>query len=241
MEKKIKLKPVFVKTKNVRNFEVMMDSLMQADEGALGLVNSPAGRGKTRTSQWFATHNDCIYLRIATIWRTSELGFLAALCRELGISTPPRDKVRCFIAVVDQLINNFKPVFLDEFEKLPPKPFLDIVRDLSDLGATPFVLIGENELKSLMIQNERVWSRTFQRLAFSPVAVSDIIVFAKEAAGMNIAPDVATILHGGASKGDFRLIKRDLIELTKITTAKGVTDPDADMAKMAVRAGLRGS
>lgn len=239
MEKRIQLKPVFVKTKNVRNFEVMMDSLMQADEGCLGMVHGQAGRGKTRTSQWFAANNDCIYLRIATIWRTSELGFLAALCRELGILSPPRDKVRCFIAVVDQLNNNFKPIFLDEIEKLP-RTFLDIIRDLSDLGATPFILIGENELKSLMIQNERVWSRTFQQLEFSPVAISDIIVFAKEAAGMNLTPDVATILHTGSSKGDFRLVKRDLIELIKITAAKGATDPDADMAKMAIRAGLRG-
>jgi len=238
MEKKIKLKPVFVKTKNVRNFEVMMDSLALADEGCLAMVDGEAGRGKTRTSQWFSAHNNCVYLRVATIWQTSELGFLTALCIELGIPTPPRSKGKCFISAVDQLVDNSRPVFLDEIEKLP-KNFLDIVRDLSDLTATPFVLMGEKELKSLMIENKRVWSRTFQQLEFSPVAVSDIIVFAKEAAGMNLTPDVAAIVHA-SSGGDFRLIKRDLIELIKITTAKGVTDPDADMAKMAARAGLRG-
>ena len=49
---KIQVKPVFVKTKNVRNFESMMDALAQASgEGRLGAVPSPPGRGKTRTAQ----------------------------------------------------------------------------------------------------------------------------------------------------------------------------------------------
>lgn len=235
---RIQLNPVFVKTKNVRNFEVMMDGLAMADEGCLGMVHGQAGRGKTRTSQWYTAHNDCIYLRIATIWRTSELGFLSALCRELGSPAPSRNKGKCFTEIVDRLIDDKKPVFLDEIEKLP-KTFLDIVRDLSDLTAAPFVLIGENELMRLMNENKRVWSRIFQHMEFSQVAVSDIIVFAKEAAGMNITPDVAAILHS-SSTGDFRLIKRDLIELIKITNAKGVTDPDPDMATIAARAGLKG-
>ncbi len=55
MTKKIRLKPEFVKTKNVRNFEVMMANLAISEgEGRLGMVYSQAGRGKTRTCQVYA-------------------------------------------------------------------------------------------------------------------------------------------------------------------------------------------
>ena len=79
----IEYKPVFIEsTKNVRNFKVMMDGLeLGAGEGRLGMVYGRAGRGKTRTSQWYHAHNGGVFLRMQTIWRTSELEFIRALCR----------------------------------------------------------------------------------------------------------------------------------------------------------------
>ncbi len=236
---KMKLKPTFVKTKNVRNFESMMDGLALGEgEGRLAMVYGQAGRGKTRTTQWWAAHHGAVYLRITTIMRGSELEFLQALCRELGDLTPPKRKGACFTAIIDSLMDTPRPVFCDELEKLPA-PFADLVRDISDLSMSPFVLIGEEELVAYMRRNRRVWSRTFQQMEFAPIGAADIIGYAGEAAGLKLSPEQASILHQ-ASAGDFRIIKRDLLSLMQIASGKNTDQVTDDMARQAVKSGLQG-
>jgi len=236
---KLRVKPVFVRTRNVRNFEVMMDGLAQsAGEGRLGLVYSRAGRGKTRTAQWYAANNRCVYLRVASVWRTGETDFLRALCRELGIVDPPKRKGAAFGEALDAMISDPRPVYIDELEKLPGH-FLDTVRDLSDLSTAPVILLGEEELHAVVRRNRRVWSRVYQQVAFDPIGVPDVMVYAGEAAGVKLSPQTATILHK-AAEGDFRIIRRDVISLVQICNANGTADPDEKMARIAVKAGLQG-
>lgn len=236
----IEVKPVFVdKTKNVRNFSVMMDGLaLGRGEGRLGMVFGIAGRGKTRTSQWYHAHNGGVFLRMQTIWRTSELEFLRALCRELGILSPPCRKGPAFMAIVDILIADPKPIFLDEVEKLP-RYFLDVIRDLSDLSTAPIILIGEEELVSYMRINRRVWSRTYQTLEFLPISKPDIVTYISAASGLAIDSQVAGVFQD-ASGGDFRIVRRGLLGLVQIANAKQTTDITVEMAQVAVKTGLKG-
>ncbi len=235
--KQIKVNPVFVKTRNVRNFETLMDGLALADgEGRLGLVYGRAGRGKTRTSQWYAANNRCVYLRVVNIW--SELDFLKALCRELGVINPPHRKGLCFSEIVERLVAYPAPVFLDEIEKLS-RSFLDTIRDITDITGAPFILVGEEELVALMRQNRRVWSRTFQQIEFSPITVADVIAYAGEATGLKMEMEAGKILHEAAG-GDFRLVKRDLLTLVQYANAKNAAAIDADLARVAVKSGLSG-
>lgn len=235
----IALTPVFVKTANVRNFSVLMDALeLAAGEGRLGLVYGPAGRGKTRTAQWYTANNEAVYLRAVTCWATSELAFLQGLARELGIATPPHRKGPCFAEAVDALVHNPRPVFVDEIEKLSAR-FLDLVRDLTDISTAPFILIGEEELVPAMKRNRRVWSRTFQQMEFKPVGIADLMAYANSAASLKLAGPVAEVFHK-ASGGDFRLIRRDILSLVQIANAKGTAEVDLDMARAAVSYGLAG-
>jgi DNA transposition AAA+ family ATPase len=237
----IEVKPVFIeKTKNVRNFTVMMDGLaLGRGEGRMGLVYGQAGRGKTRTADWYHAHNGGMFLRMLTVWRTSELEFLKGLCRELGNLSPPGRKGPAFAAAVDALLADPKPVFLDELEKLPPY-FLDIVRDLSDLSTAPVILIGEEELVSYMRVNRRVWSRTHQAIEFAPITKPDIISYFSMSAGLSVNGDVVDVFYRAAD-GDFRIVKRGLIALVQIANAKETREITAEMAQIAVRSGLKGN
>lgn len=240
--KEIRVSPRFVNVKNVRNFQAMIDALMlSSGEGRLAVVTGPAGRGKTRTAQWYAANNGCVFMRCLSIWRHSELGFLQTLCRELGVKKVPFRKDPAFIAVMDALsTQGGKPIFVEEIEKLP-KLHLEMVRDLSDLSAAPFVLIGENELQTHMKEGSaRLWNRTFQLLEFETLGLGDVVMFAREAAGIDLPVEVAEVLHQ-AAKGCFRVIKRDLISLANIMNAKGPDKPPTvDMAKVAIKQSLRG-
>lgn len=236
----ISVKPVFVdKTKNVRNFSVMMDGLaLGRGEGRLGMVYGIAGRGKTRTAQWYHAHHGGVFLYMQTVWRTSELEFLRALCRELGILSPPGRKGPAFMAAVDTLITDPKPIFLDEVEKLPGY-FLNVIRDLTELSTAPIVLIGEEELVSHMRINRRVWSRTYQTLEFLPISKPDIVAYFREASGLSIDTQVAGVFHD-ASNGDFRIVRRGLLSLVMIANAKQTTEITVEMAQVAVKTGLTG-
>jgi hypothetical protein len=239
----LQLKPVFIRTKNVRNFEDLMSGLDRAvGEGRLACVYSQAGRGKTRTAQWWHANNGhSVYLRIFTIWHSSERAFLAALAHELGAPHIPGRKDLIFQIIADRLIANPGAVFLDEIEKLPPR-FLEIVRDLTDITGAPFVLIGEEELFGLLNhpQRRRVWSRTLEAMRFEPLSPADIVIYAKESAGARLPEDAALTLHE-ASNGDFRVMKRDLGAMLRIANSKKTTELDAGMARAAIRIGARGA
>lgn len=231
------IKPVFVKTKNVRHFETLMDGLaLAAGEGRLGLVYGRAGRGKTRTAQWYSANNRSVYLRIFTAW--SEVDFLRALCREVGVIDPPHRKGGCFSAITDRLVADPQPIFLDEIEKMPRR-FLDIIRDISDVTAAAIVLIGEEELVSVMRQNRRVWSRTYQQAEFEPVSYTDIMLYMGESTGLMIDADAANIFYQD-SGGDFRLIRRDMLDLVQYANAMGKAKIGGDDAKLIVKRTLKG-
>ena len=238
--KEIRVLPKFVNVKNVRNFQAMIDALMMsAGEGRLAAVVGPAGRGKTRTTQWYAANNRCAFVRCLSIWRHTELGFLQALCRELGVKKIPYRKDPAFLAVMDALnAQGGRPVFIEEIEKLP-KLHLELVRDLSDLSAAPFVLIGEDELQYHMKRVTRIWNRTFQMLEFEPLGLGDVVMFARESAGIDLPAEAAELLHREAC-GCFRVIKRDLVTLANIMNAKGKDKPTVDMMKAAIKQSLRG-
>ena len=237
---KITFKRVHIHNKNVSNFAVLMDGLeLAAGEGCLGLVTGPAGRGKTDTAIKHASHNGCIYLRMHKIWRTSELEFLKRFCMELGLEEPPKRKGPCYYFILDQLRNDPRPVFLDELEKLP-RSFLDVIRDISDETAAPFVLIGEAGLEALCLENKRVWSRIFQSMKFAPISAPDIMLYTRESTGMALNPQAAQILHKG-SGGDFRLVKRNVISLVQIANSRGTADVTEEMAHLALKVGVRGS
>ena len=117
---------------------------------------------------------------------------------------------------MDRLIDERKPIFLDEFEKLPQN-YLGIIRELTETTGVPFVLIGEEELLAYMRRDERVWSRTYQQIEFQPITESDIILYAGEAARIKLSSPVAKILLA-ASGGDFRIVRRDLLKLVFYAT-----------------------
>ena len=241
--KSVTVQPIFVNTRNVRNFQVMMDLLEESrGEGRLGMIFGQAGRGKTRTAQWYAAHYRCVYLRMMSVWKHSETAFLQTLLRELGVRIPPARKSACFAEVIDRVIADPRPIFIDEPEKMP-RAYLELFRDLADAGTCPIILIGEEELPGFMSRDRRIWTRTFYQMEFEAIQASDVMMYAKEAAGLALSPEVAAILCKTAdghrvTDGNFRVIKRTLYALSQICNAKQTTDVTIDMAKIAAKTGL---
>lgn len=235
----MKLNPSFVKTRNVRNFEVLMDTLALAEgEGRFGLVFGQAGRGKTRTSQWYAAQNQSVYMRVLSIWNTSERDFLRALATELGVRSLPWSKAAVFKVVLDKLVADSRPIILDEMEKMPPK-FLGFIRDLTDLSGAPIIFVGEVDLLTYLQAERRVWSRVFQTVEFEPIGASDIVFYGAEVAGLRF-DKAAAALAAKDSDGDFRQVRRLVVALARMAEGKGASDVNAEMVTIAAKQALSG-
>lgn len=237
----VRFSPTFVQTKNVRDLNVMMDGLLldRSDVGdeRLGCVWGRAGRGKTRTVQTWAAANGAIYLATVSVW--SEVDFLAAICRELGVRQIPHRKGKCFGLLIETLMRNPRLIIIDEIERFGQK-YLEIVRDIANVSGGVVVLVGEEELPHLMRQNRRVWSRTYRTLEFAPISASDIITYVHQCTGLGLTKEALEILHK-SSRGDIRLVRRDTITLTHAYNHLRKTgEVDAETAKVAVKESLRG-
>ena len=93
----IKIRPTFIRTKNVRNFEALMDGLaLGEDDSRLGLVYGRAGRGKSRTAQWYAANHGFVYLFVLTVWRTNETEFCGRCAG--SFTSRPRRSARTIVS-----------------------------------------------------------------------------------------------------------------------------------------------
>jgi hypothetical protein len=102
------------------------------------------------------------------------------------------------------------PLFVDDFHRLRKAPgHLEIVRDLTELSGAPIVLIGEEPLEPMLREHRQVWSRTKQAEEFGPNQVADVVLLAREAAGLELEMAAAAHLHQWAG-GDFRPLENAL-------------------------------
>ena len=99
----------------------------------------------------------------------SSLDFMQALCIEAGIAPPPGRKGSAISEIIQRLRGTDRPVFIDEAQSLP-RDFLNVILDLCDATACPFVLVGEEELRGILQQHKRIWSRTYHVLEFEPIS-----------------------------------------------------------------------
>ena len=74
----------FIRTKNVKNFVSLMDSLQKLPPNIpkLALVYGEHGLGKTHAIMWWATRNDAIYVRANN--EMTQNALLKAIVEELG-------------------------------------------------------------------------------------------------------------------------------------------------------------
>lgn len=238
---------VFIQTANTRNLSLMMDDIhMDVGEGRFGVICGPAGLGKSRAVRWYhANSTATVYLESTTIWKTSDLAFLRDLCRELGIEQVRSRKEQCFRDIMDHLNEHPETViFIDEVDRMAGS-FLELCRDITRISICPIVFIGENRLLPFMQRNERVWTRTYEPVTFKPMRASDVMIYAKEVAGVALSVEAAGILHQTKTRntgdGNFRLVKRALIYALSYANAAKTTEITVDIAKMAVKSAVRWS
>jgi DNA transposition AAA+ family ATPase len=171
------------------------------------------------------------YLECLWVWANSELEFLRALCKAVGVKSDniPHRKAPCFEKVLSVMeAHPHRPVVLDDFHRLDRLPgHLEIVRDLTEMSGAPVVLIGEERLEFMLKEKRQVASRTKQAVEFKDNQPADVAKLAKEAAGLVLTREAVIKLHTWA-KGDFRFVENAVAGCLQKAQAKG--DARLDLA-----------
>ncbi|MBU1002760.1 MAG: AAA family ATPase [Proteobacteria bacterium] len=219
-------KDVFIETSNVTEFRQKIRTLEDRENGEPGiaLVYGQAGRGKTETTRHHYALNGGVYLRVMQGW--TQAAFLQELCF-LTCGVRPRAASACKSKIIEALDVEPTTLFVDEADRLHVDRVEDL-RDIYDVCGAPIVLIGERELKGLLGERRRIWSRVSQVVEFGPVVEEDVAILADEAAGLDVSAEACGSIVRHAD-GDFRLVWTLLGHLERAAKAKDTTKIDAAM------------
>ncbi len=230
--------PKWVSTKNEKKCQRSINMALKLGDGCFVSWEGDAGDGKTTIASYLVSNNDYIYLLGLETYKRSELPILQSFCRELGRTNPPSRSNDCLLWIVDRLTEHRRVIFLDEIDLIPQR--INLIRQLAELTGSVFVLIGETGLTEHLIQNKRVWSRTFQSVYFEPIIMGEIILYGKESAGLVITEEAAKEIHMSPGGKNWRVVKRITMNLVEIANVMKTRIVTAEMAKQAIDMGLKG-
>ena len=213
--------------KNVAACMVVMEKLRHRGSGrpGLGVFYGHSGFGKTYSAIYVQNRTGAARVEVGDSWTRKVL--LEKLCFELNIEargTIPQlaDKV------IETLVDDDRPVIIDEADKLCDRNMIELVRELQEASGAPFLLLGEEKLPSKIAQVERVHNRVLVWEPAQPCDLEDARALARLVSPVEIADDL--IAHIGAISGGRArriVVNLDLVtEYSRNTGLKAISKAD---------------
>lgn len=213
---------VLVMNQNVMNFQALADDLSDPTgslSSSIGMAIGTAERGKTHAAKWYAQENQnaCYVLFVDG---SSKVQLLRDIC-DVVAHTRPYSFSACVATLEESCKYNRRLVIIDEADKLPVQ-LLEMLRGINERCNLPFLLVGEEGLKTKTDRVPRLRSRIRQPIVLFEKARSvDVAAYYHEAAGLQITRETAERLARHAN-GGFRSIVNDSIALSKMSKASAL-------------------
>ena len=198
------MKNVFVETENVQRFEDKLRKLEKrgAAEACLMVVDGRPGLGKTTALNRWAVHNNCIYLRAKKEWTPG--WFLNDLLNELHVN-PAYSFQKKFAQAVEALLSRQNSLVLqkktfavvvDEADHISRNSkIMETIRDFSDLGDIPFILVGMGKIRDNLVAFPQVASRIAQYCKFEEATLQDVQNFIAKQSDVAVAHCLTEFIH----------------------------------------------
>ena len=215
------MKQVFVRTKNVKKFVYLMETLKNLPPNIpkLALVYGSHGLGKTKTLIWWATKNDAIYIRANN--DMTQNGLLKELVIELN-QRPYHAMQDNLDLIIKQLRFNPKIIIVDEIDYLFSKNAIEILRDIQDNTGTPIVLSGMGNVDTKIARYKHFEDRIYKKLKFELYDETDIEDILSQITDLTFTPDAIKYL--ATRTNQFRKIVQTLDQLEKQAETNGFSE-----------------
>ncbi len=189
--------------KNVASCMVTMERLRDRGPGrpGLGVFYGHSGFGKTYAAIYVQNRTRAARVEVGDSWSRKVL--LEKLCLELGLET--KGTIQKLVdRVVETLVDDDRPVIIDEADKLCDKGLIEMVRQLQEESGAPFLLLGEEKLPAKMELVERVHNRVLVWEPAQPCDAEDARALADLLSPIGIADDLLDLIrersHGRARR-----------------------------------------
>ena len=227
------MKNEFIETINVSKFNALCGELsdpMSLIGPSLGMVTGPAGRGKSEAAKRLAAQTDTVYIPPLNI-RTPTM-ILREIAFELAKIRPNRSDA-CIMAIGDEMSKVRKLIIIDEADLLPIA-VLEMLRNVSEYCASPFLFIGEDNLKNKVACRRRLASRIRRKLEFGPVTQQDIAYYFKRTLNLKITPDMTAPIARHC-RGDWRPAITVAISIERAMKTSCLSEITLDLVKDVLR------
>ena len=181
------MKPVFVKTKNVKGFINLIHNLKNKPDNIskIGLVYGNAGLGKTKTALYLSIQFDTIYVRATNKMTTKWL--LEEIVKELD-EIPRFYTADIFRQCVNALKTNSPIIIVDEIDYLLVDfRMIETLRDLHDETGIPIILVGMQLAKHKLKKHNHLFDRISEIYNFTEFEYSDIKQITEELSEVDIS------------------------------------------------------
>lgn len=195
--------------RNVLNFTKMMHRLEDRSHGlaGMGCFYGPSGFGKTMASIYAANTRQACLVQVKSVWTQKAL--CEAILAELG-AKPEKVIYRMVDQIGQILVQDNRPLLIDEADFLVKKKMIEIVRDIYEVSGVPVVMIGEEKLPTKLQQWERINSRMLERVAAEPLDHEDFaLLMGIRCNGISVTEDLQEAIKA-AARGSARLMVNNL-------------------------------
>ncbi len=216
--------------RNVAAFSTLVKTMVERDGDLPGLAcfSGYSGAGKTESATYAATRYRARYVECGMY--TSARDLMGSILMELGDHKPRGTIEQMKTRVIEIMAGDpRRPVIVDEAHFIASKRFVDLLREISDKSGAPVILVGEENLPTLLEQFDRVYSRVLEWLEAMPCDVEDFALLVRSRCpDLVIAPDLASAILEKTG-GNTRFIAVNLTKVNEIASINGVGTVDLAM------------
>lgn len=236
------MKNVFVETENYARFQAALRAMERrgASEACLMVVDGEPGLGKTTILDRWATQSGAVYLRSKKEWTPN--WFLRDLLGTFRLPAPHSFQ-KGFGQAMEALLQRRTAhaiakrtfaVVIDEADHISRSAeIIESIRDFSDIGDIPFVLVGMGKIRSNLTRFPQVASRISQYVKFERGSLADVRALVDGLCEVPVADDlVAFTLR--ATDGYNREVKEAIASIERFGKRNGAgSDKPVRLADMA--------
>lgn len=219
----------FIRTKNVKNFVSLMDSLQKLPPNIpkLALVYGEHGLGKTHAIMWWAIRNDAIYIRANN--EMTQSGLLKAIVEELD-ERPFFYMQENYKLILKHLKSDPKTIIVDEVDYLiGSKNAIEILRDIQDCTGSPLVLVGMGLVDKKISRLKHFDDRLFKKLKFEHFNQEDIEKILNELTDLEFSEEALKYI--ATRTNQFRKLVQHIDQIEKLASTNQLEVIDEQLVK----------
>lgn len=231
------MKDVFAITQNVQRFMAGIEQVRTPIRGRIGMMLAfgPPGTGKTEAGMWYAAEKSIPYIRAKDI--SSRRSLLSNIVAELG-EAPAFRSDTLFDQAVEQLLENPRPLLIDEVDYLVRGGMVEVLRDLNDITNAPIVLMGMEHADKKLKRFRHLYDRISAVVKFDLFNKKETSNLAAQICEVKLADSAISYIHK-QSQGKLRLTTTWMARAEKIARLNKLDQVESKHLQACLKGGAK--